>query len=163
MFAVYAARIDAEQPLTGLELGERPAPRPRDGWSTVTVKAASLNHHDLWSLRGVGLGEESLPMILGCDAAGIDEDGNEVVLHSVIGQSGYGVGPDERRSILTERYQGTFAEQVTVPTWNLLPKPAELSFEEAACLPTAWLTAYRMLFSNAGVRPGDSVLVQGAG
>ncbi|MCL2550747.1 MAG: zinc-binding dehydrogenase [Actinomycetia bacterium] len=163
MFAVYAARIDAEHPLNGLESGERPAPRARDGWSTVTVKAASLNHHDLWSLKGVGLGEESLPMILGCDAAGIDEDGNEVVLHSVIGQSGYGVGPDEKRSILTERYQGTFAEQVTVPTWNLLPKPKELSFAEAACLPTAWLTAYRMLFTNAGVRPGDSVLVQGAG
>lgn len=102
-------------------------------------------------------------MILGCDAAGIDEHGNEVVLHSVIGQSGHGVGPDEPRSILTERYQGTFARQVAVPTWNLLPKPAGLSFEQAACLPTAWLTAYRMLFTNAGVRPGDTVLVQGAG
>lgn len=111
----------------------------------------------------MGLSEKSLPMILGCDAAGVDEDGNEVVLHSVIGQSGHGVGPYERRSILTERYQGTLAEQVTVPTWNLLPKPKELSFEEAACLPTAWLTAYRMLFTNAGVRPGDAVLVQGAG
>jgi NADPH:quinone reductase-like Zn-dependent oxidoreductase len=163
MFAVYAARIDAEKPLDGLELGERPAPREREGWTTVTVRAASLNHHDLWSLRGVGLGEESLPMILGCDAAGVDQDGNEVVLHSVIGQSGHGVGPHEKRSILTERYQGTFAEQVSVPVWNVLPKPAELTFEEAACLPTAWLTAYRMLFTNAGVRPGDSVLVQGAG
>jgi NADPH:quinone reductase-like Zn-dependent oxidoreductase len=163
MFAVYAARIDAEQPLTGLELGERPEPRERDGWTTVRVRAASLNHHDLWSLRGVGLGEESLPMILGCDAAGIDEDGNEVVLHSVIGQTGHGVGPKERRSLLTEHYQGSFAELVTVPAWNVLPKPKELSFEEAACLPTAWLTAYRMLFTNAGVRPGDAVLVQGAG
>lgn len=57
------------------------------------MKAASLNHHDLWSLRGVGLPEGRLPMILGCDAAGIDEDGNEVVLHSVIGQTGHGVGP----------------------------------------------------------------------
>lgn len=102
-------------------------------------------------------------MILGCDAAGIDSEGNEVVLHSVIGQTGYGVGPREKRSILTEKYQGTFAEQVTVPEWNVLRKPRELSFEEAACLPTAWLTAYRMLFTNAGVRPGDSVLVQGAG
>ncbi|MBM9503600.1 zinc-binding dehydrogenase [Actinacidiphila acididurans] len=163
MFSVYAARFDAEHPLSGLELGERPAPERRQNWTTVTVKAASLNHHDLWTLRGVGLGEESLPMILGCDAAGLDEDGNEVVVHTVIGQSGHGVGPRERRSILTERYQGTFAEQVTVPTWNVLPKPKELSFEEAACLPTAWLTAYRMLFTNAGVRPGDSVLVQGAG
>jgi NADPH:quinone reductase-like Zn-dependent oxidoreductase len=163
MYAVYAARIDAEQPLSGLESGERPPPPRREGWTRVTVKAASLNHHDLWSLRGVGLAAESLPMILGCDAAGTDEDGNEVVLHSVIGQTGHGVGPGERRSILTERYQGTFAEQVAVPTWNVLPKPKELSFEEAACLPTAWLTAYRMLFTNAGVRPGDSVLVQGAG
>ncbi|WP_329174849.1 zinc-binding dehydrogenase [Streptomyces sp. NBC_01477] len=163
MFAVYAARVDAEQPLSGLELGERPEPGTREGWSTITVKAASLNHHDLWSLRGVGLGQENLPMILGCDAAGVDEDGNEVVLHSVIGQTGHGVGPDERRSLLTERYQGTLAERVSVPTWNVLPKPAALSFEEAACLPTAWLTAYRMLFTQAGVRPGDAVLVQGAG
>ncbi|UNZ17358.1 zinc-binding dehydrogenase [Streptomyces sp. 891-h] len=163
MFAAYAARIDKEEPLNGLELGDRPEPKVPPGWMTVAVKAASLNHHDLWSLRGVGLGEESLPMILGCDAAGIDDDGNEVVLHSVIGQTGHGVGPREPRSILTERYQGTFAERVAVPQWNVLPKPKELSFEEAACLPTAWLTAYRMLFTNAGVRPGDSVLVQGAG
>ncbi|MFF2080389.1 zinc-binding dehydrogenase [Kitasatospora sp. NPDC058162] len=163
MFAAYAARIDADDPLSGLELGELPEPQARPGWSVVTVKAASLNHHDLWSLRGVGLPAEKLPMILGCDAAGVDEDGNEVVIHSVIGQSGHGVGPKESRSILTERYQGTFAQRVAVPTWNLLPKPSELSFEEAACLPTAWLTAYRMLFTNAGVKPGDTVLVQGAG
>ncbi|MFJ8432368.1 zinc-binding dehydrogenase [Kitasatospora sp. NPDC094019] len=163
MFAAYAARIDADDPLSGLELGERPEPVARPGWSVVTVRAASLNHHDLWSLRGVGLPAGKLPMILGCDAAGVDEHGNEVVLHSVIGQTGHGVGPDEPRSILTERYQGTFARQVAVPTWNLLPKPAGLSFEEAACLPTAWLTAYRMLFTNAGVKPGDTVLVQGAG
>lgn len=102
-------------------------------------------------------------MILGCDAAGVDADGNEVVVHSVIGESGHGVGPKERRSLLTEKYQGTFAERVAVPAWNVLPKPKELSFEEACCLPTAWLTAYRMLFTNGGVRPGDSVLVQGAG
>jgi NADPH:quinone reductase-like Zn-dependent oxidoreductase len=163
MFAAYAARIAPDDPLSGLELGERPEPEARPGWSVVTVKAASLNHHDLWSLRGVGLPAEKLPMILGCDAAGVDEDGNEVVLHSVIGQTGHGVGPKEPRSILTEHYQGSFAEKVAVPTWNLLPKPSGLSFEEAACLPTAWLTAYRMLFTNAGVKPGDTVLVQGAG
>ncbi|MGI5340001.1 zinc-binding dehydrogenase [Streptomyces sp. CA-181903] len=163
MFAAYAARIDKDQPLNGLQLGERPEPDVRPGWTTVTVKAASLNHHDLWTLRGVGIKEDAFPMILGCDAAGIDEDGNEVVVHSVIGQTGHGVGPDEPRSLLTERYQGTFAERVTVPAWNLLPKPKELSFEEATCLPTAWLTAYRMLFTNANVRPGQSVLVQGAG
>ncbi|MER8072606.1 zinc-binding dehydrogenase [Streptomyces sp. NPDC094034] len=160
MFAAYAARIDRDHPLNGLELGDRPAPEARPGWTTVRVKAASLNHHDLWSLRGVGLPEGKLPMILGCDAAGLDPDGNEVVVHSVIGGGDHGAEP---RSILTEHYQGTFAEQVTVPVGNVLPKPPQLTFEQAACLPTAWLTAYRMLFTNAGVRPGDSVLVQGAG
>lgn len=163
MFAVYAARIGQDEVLDGLELGERPEPGEREGWSRVRVRAAALNHHDLWSLRGVGLGEESLPMVLGCDGAGVDEDGNEVVVHAVVGQTGHGVGPRERRTLLTEKYQGTFAEWVSVPTWNLVRKPESLSFEEAACLPTAWLTAYRMLFTNAGVRPGDAVLVQGAG
>ncbi|NYI06328.1 zinc-binding dehydrogenase [Allostreptomyces psammosilenae] len=163
MFSAYAARIDRENPLDGLELGERPAPAARENWTTVTLRAASVNRHDLWSLRGVGLAEEQLPMILGCDGAGVDPDGNEVVVHAVIGATGHGVGPRERRSLLTEKYQGTFAEQVAVPTWNLVPKPRELSFEEAACMPTAWLTAYRMLFTNSGVRPGGSVLVQGAG
>ena len=64
--------------------GSGPTRSRPTGWATVTVKAASLNHHDLWSLRGVGLREEALPMILGCDAAGHDEDGNEVVVHAVI-------------------------------------------------------------------------------
>ncbi len=70
MFAVYADRFSTDDPLSGLEVGERPDPEVPDGWTTVTVKAASLNHHDLFSLRGVGLREEALPMILGCDAAG---------------------------------------------------------------------------------------------
>src|SRR6187399_2605060 len=84
MFAVYADSFFKDDPLSGLQVGERPDPDVPDGWTTVTVKAASLNHHDLFSLRGVGLKEEQLPMILGTDAAGVDEDGNEVVVHSVI-------------------------------------------------------------------------------
>ncbi len=163
MFAAYADSFDRDQPLHALRLGERPEPEAPPNWTVVHVRAASLNHHDLWSLRGVGLGEEQLPMILGCDAAGVDSDGNEVVVYSVIGANGHGVGPRERRSLLSERYQGTFAERLAVPQWNVLPKPKELTFAEAACLPTAWLTAYRMLFTSAGVRPGDTVLVQGAG
>ncbi|MET7638406.1 zinc-binding dehydrogenase [Streptomyces sp. NPDC005438] len=163
MFAVYASAMDFDHPLNGLEWGERPEPDVPPGWTTVDVRAASLNHHDLWSLRGVGLDPEYLPMILGCDAAGLDADGNEVVAYPVVGATGHGVGPRETPTILTERYQGTLAERVAVPQWNLVPKPPELSFAEAACLPTAWLTAYRMLFTKAEVRPGDSVLVQGAG
>ena len=166
MLAAYAARVSADDPLSALEVGERPEPEKRDGWTTVTVKAASLNHHDLFALRGVALSADQTPMILGGDAAGIDEDGNEVVVHSVIGDPDAGGGDetlDPRRSLLSERYDGTLAELVSVPRRNLVPKPPELSFEEAACLPTAWLTAYKMLFSRAGVRPGDTVLVQGAG
>lgn len=75
MLAAYAARSDAEDPLTALEVGERPDPQPRDGWTVVTVRAAALNHHDLWSLRGVGLPADRLPMILGTDAAGTTPTG----------------------------------------------------------------------------------------
>jgi len=146
-------------------VGERPDPVAPDGWTTVTVKAASLNHHDLWSLRGVGLREEALPMILGCDAAGYDEDGNEVLVHAVISDADWTGDEtlDPRRSLLSERHQGTLAHKVVVPRRNVIAKPASLSFEEAACLPTAWLTAYRMLFVQGGLKAGDSVLVQGAG
>jgi len=165
MFAVYAQSFSTDDPLSGLVLGERPEPEAPDGWTTVTVKAASLNHHDLWSLRGVGLKEDALPMILGCDAAGYDEDGNEVVVHAVISSPDWSGDEtlDPRRSLLSERHQGTFADRVVVPRRNVVPKPASLSFEEAACLPTAWLTAYRMLFTQGGLKAGDTVLVQGAG
>jgi NADPH:quinone reductase-like Zn-dependent oxidoreductase len=166
MFAVRAARIDAEDPLTALDLGDHPDPSPPEGWTTVRVKAASLNHHDVWTLRGVGISADRLPIVLGCDAAGVDEDGNDVVVHAVVGEPAAGEGDetlDPHRSLLSERYDGTFAEKVTVPRRNLVPKPAAITFEEAACLPTAYLTAYRMLFSRAGLEPGSTVLVQGAG
>src|SRR5215472_12853366 len=166
MFAVSAARFDPDEPLAALELGDRPEPTLTDGWATVTVKAASLNHHDVWTLRGVGISADRLPIILGCDAAGVDEDGNEVVVHALVGEQGAGEGDetlDPTRSLLSERYDGTFAEKLAVPRRNLVPKPAGLSFAEAACLPTAYLTAYRMLFSRSGLEPGATMLVQGAG
>ncbi|WP_433244649.1 zinc-binding dehydrogenase [Streptosporangium sp. CA-135522] len=162
MFAVTATQTDPDNPLAGLTLGERPEPEVPDGWTTVTVKAAALNHHDLWTLKGVGIRQERLPIVLGCDAAGVDQDGNEVIVHSVIGE-GADETLDPKRSLLSEAHDGTFAERVAVPRRNLVPKPAALSFEEAACLPTAWLTAYRMLFDKAELEPGSTVLVQGAG
>jgi NADPH:quinone reductase-like Zn-dependent oxidoreductase len=166
MLAATAVRTDPEDPLSGLEVGDRPSPEPPAGWVTVRVKAAALNHHDLWTLKGVGIKADQLPMVLGCDAAGEDEDGNPVVVHGVLGDPDSGAGDetlDPRRTLLSEVHDGTLAEYVAVPRRNLVPKPAELSYEEAACLPTAWLTAYRMLFTKARVRPGDRVLVQGAG
>src|SRR3569833_1475392 len=164
MLAVFVSKPNPDDPLSVLEVGDRPEPEVPDGWTTVTVKAASLNHHDLSSLRGVGLPAERMPMILGCDAAGLDEDGNEVVVHAVIASPGWTGDEtmDPKRSLLSEVHQGTMAERVAVPKRNVVPKPAELSFAEAACLPTAWLTAYRMLFVRSGLRPGSTILVQGA-
>ncbi|MFI7605828.1 zinc-binding dehydrogenase [Micromonospora sp. NPDC049366] len=160
MRAAFASRLDNADPLAALGVGERPEPvHPHDDWVTVEVRASSLNHHDLWSLRGVGLTEAQLPMILGCDAAGLDPDGNEVVVYPVVPTAGDPRGV----SILSEHFPGTLAERVAVPRANLLPLPDGLSLTDAACLPTAWLTAWRMLTTKGRVEDADAVLVQGAG
>ncbi|HEX5493084.1 MAG TPA: zinc-binding dehydrogenase [Mycobacteriales bacterium] len=164
MLAAFTPAPNPDDPLSALQVGDRPEPDLPAGWTTVTVRAASLNHHDLFSLRGVGLTAQRCPMILGCDAAGLDQDGNEVIVYPVISDPDQAGDEtlDPKRTLLSEVHQGTFAERVAVPRRNLLPKPADLSFTEAACLGTAWLTAYRMLFTKSGTRPGDTVLVQGS-
>ena len=166
MFAVYANGISPTDPLSCLAVGELPAPETPDEWVTVRVKAASLNHHDVWALKGQALKAEQVPMILGTDAAGVTDDGREVIVHAVVGDTEAGDGDetlDPRRSLLSERYPCAIAEYVRVPAHNLVDKPAELTFEEAACLPTAYLTAYRMIVEKSGTQPGDLLLVQGAG
>ena len=165
MLAVTCTAQSADAPLSGLTVGERPDPVVPEGWVRVTLRAAALNHHDLWSLKGVGLAADKLPMVLGSDGAGVLDDGTEVVVHAVVTSPAWSGDDtlDPRRTLLSELHDGTLAEQVVVPARNVLPKPAELSWEEAACLPTAWLTAYRMLFTQSGTRPGQTVLVQGAG
>jgi NADPH:quinone reductase-like Zn-dependent oxidoreductase len=166
MFAVYAAGMDADDPLSWLRVGELPEPATPDDWVTVHVKAASLNHHDLFSLTGQALAADRVPMILGTDAAGVTEDGREVVVYAVVGDADAGSGDetlDPRRSLLSELYPGTFADTVRVPARNLIDKPPSLTFEEAACLPTAWLTAYKMIAKKSQTAPGDTILVQGAG
>lgn len=159
MIAAYAAAIDPADPLAALQVGELPDPTPPEDWVTVEVRASSLNQHDIWSLRGVGLPADRLPMVLGCDAAGVDPDGREVVVYPVI------MDPADPRgySLLSERHPGTLAERVAVPADNLIPKPEAMTFAEAACLPTAWLTAYRMLTARGRIDEADAVLVQGAG
>ena len=165
MRAVYAQSLHPDRPLDGLAVGELPDPEPPAGWTRVSVRTGSLNHHDLWTLRGVGIKTEQLPMILGCDAAGIDEaTGAEVVVHAVINTPGWRGDDtlDPGRTLLSEKHQGSLADYVLVPSQNVVPKPAELSWAEAGCISTAWLTAFRMLFVKSGLRPGQSVLVQGA-
>src|SRR5436305_8090443 len=164
MFAIYADAPNPANPLASLRIGDRPEPAVPDGSVAVTVAAASLNMHDLWTLRGVGIKPDRFPMILGCDGAGTLDDGSEVVIHAVINAPGWQGDDtlDPKRTLLTEKHQGTFADQIVVPARNVVPKPAALSFAEAATMGTAWLTAYRMLFAKSGLRPGQTMLVQGA-
>ncbi|MEX0835263.1 MAG: zinc-binding dehydrogenase [Nitriliruptor sp.] len=164
MFSITASHPSPDDPLAALVLGDHPDPSPPPGWEVVEVRAAGLNHHDVWTLRGVGIDPDRMPIVLGCDAAGVTADGREVVVHAVVADPD---GSDETLaddfSILSERYDGTFAERVAVPSRNLIDKPASLSFAEAACLPVAYLTAYRMLFTRGDLRPGERILIQGAG
>ena len=164
MHAIYAAGINRDEPLSVLGIGDiEPKETPED-WVDVEVKAMSLNHHDVWALKGQALREEQVPMILGTDAAGIGPDGTPVVVHAVIGTPVHGDETlDPKRSLLSEVYPGTFAERVRVPERNLIPLPEGFSFEQASCLPTAYLTAFRMLTTKAHAQPGDTVLIQGAG
>ena len=164
MHAIYAAGIDRENPLSVLEIGDVEPVETPDDWVDVDVRAMSLNHHDVWALKGQGLREEQVPMILGTDAAGIGPDGSSVVVHAVIGSPVDGDETlDPKRSMLSERYSGTFAERVRVPAANLIALPAGFSFEQASCLPTAYLTAFRMLTTKASATAGQTILVQGAG
>ncbi len=163
MLSAYVTAADPEQPLAALRIGERPEPDAPDDWAVVEVEAAALNRHDLWSLAGVGLPPERMPMILGTDASGT-VDGRPVIVHAVITSPGWSrdVTLDPKRSLLSELHQGTMAQFVAVPRGNLIERPSWLSAEQAACLPTAWLTAYRMLTHDSGLSPGDTVLIQGA-
>lgn len=181
MLAAYATRVGGADPLANLEVGQREEPSPPPGWALVRMGGASLNHHDLWTLKGVSAQEVRLPRTLGCDLAGsvvgYGPDtpeavavGTAVVAHAVVtcGVCSACLGPDETLcrhfAILTEGpYEGALAELCAVPAANLFPLPDTLSPVEAACLPTTFLTAYRMLFARAGLRGGDTVLVQGAG
>lgn len=156
MLAALAARTDPDRPGDGLEVRDYEPGPLAPGFTRVHLKAASLNRHDVWTLRGYGAPRDLLPMVLGTDGAGVTDDGREVIVHAVIDDGG-------APSLLSERHPGTLAEWVAIPTANLVPKPEELSFEEAACLPTAYLTAYNMLFGKARLLPGEHVLIQGAG
>src|SRR5690625_1053618 len=168
MFATQVHSQNPQDPLSGLVVTQDAPERGEHvpaHWVRVAVQAASLNHHDLWSLRGVGLPADRLPMTLGTDAAGVTDDGQEVIVHSVISDPGWRGDEtlDPSRTLLSEKYPGTIADFVWVPAQNLVAKPKELSWPAAACLSTAYLTAYRMLFTAGALRPGDSVLIQGAG
>lgn len=165
MKAARAVAQNYDDPLSCLKLEDVAIPEPPQGWVRVKVKAATLNQHDLWTLRGVGHDPKNIPITLGCDVAGVTEDGQEVICHPIIANPDAGGGDetfDPKRALFSETHDGAFAEYIVVPERNLIPKPKNLSFAEAACLPVAWGTAFRMLFGQGQLKAGDRILVQGA-
>ena len=158
---------------------ERPTPTPGPGEVRVQVKAAGLNHLDTWVRRGVPGHKFPLPMVPGCDGAGIVDalgpgvtshtEGERVVLApGVVGGDGAETaqGNDHLAAdygILGETRDGTCAEYIVVPARNALPLADTLSFEEAAAFPLTFLTAWNMIVQRAKVGPGDTVLIHAAG
>ncbi|HEY7180863.1 MAG TPA: zinc-binding dehydrogenase [Blastocatellia bacterium] len=155
-----------------LKLEEAPDPKPGAGEAVVRLKAASLNHRDvfIWQKLYPGI---KLPAILGSDGAGVVDAVGDGVDQSLIGQEvvvepGLDWGPSEEAPdgnyrILGMPEDGTYAEMIKIPAANLHPKPAHLTFEEAAALPLAGLTAYRAVVTRAKVKAGEAALVTGIG
>lgn len=166
MLAVYATHAAPEDPLSALKVGERPEPEVPAGWVRVKVSHASLNRHDLFTLQGISGHPEGIPypIILGNDAAGTLDDGTPVVIYPVMGSNDWRGDEtlDPGWNIPSEFIHGTFADYAVVPKRNAMSLPRNLSPLHASVLGTAWLTAYRALFTKSGLRAGETVLIQGA-
>ncbi|WP_433088478.1 zinc-binding dehydrogenase [Dactylosporangium sp. CA-052675] len=161
MRAAYVAEPSAEDPAGAVRVGEVPVPEAPPGWVGVDVRAGALNMHDVFTLRGVTTPAGPGPHVIGSDAA-VVHNGRDFVVYPVL-PADSGGRTVAHATLLPDAGHGVLAERIVVPEAHLVPKPAGLSWEEAACLPTAWLTAYRMLFTKAQAGPGRIVLVQGAG
>lgn len=166
MFAVYATRAAPDDPLAALRIGDLPEPEVPDGWVRVKISHASLNRHDLFTLQGISGHPEGItfPIILGNDAAGTLDDGTPVVIYPMMGSDDWRGDEtlDPEWHIPSEFIHGTFADYAVVPRRNAIRLPPALSPLHASVLGTAWLTAYRALFTKSGLRAGETVLIQGA-
>ncbi|MGH1554691.1 MDR/zinc-dependent alcohol dehydrogenase-like family protein [Streptomyces sp. L7] len=163
MYAVCARHPSSDDPLGALCFGERPeAVAPDDTWTVVTVEAAGLNHHDLWTLRGAGLPADRYPMILGGEASGTDEATARSSSARSSPPPGGATSPSATPPHPPQRRSSRHLRRTRrVPRHVLAPKPPGFTHAEAACVTGTWLTAYRMLFTKSGLTPGDTVLVQG--
>jgi NADPH:quinone reductase-like Zn-dependent oxidoreductase len=152
---VKAIRIHEDGGPEVLRYEDAPDPEPGPGEVLVRLRAASLNHLDLWIRKG--LPSVPKPRILGADGAGIREDsGDPVVINP-------GIERGEKILVVGEHMHGTHAELVAVPKTNVYPIPDELSFEEAAAFPLVFETAYRLLVTKARLAEGEWVLLWGIG
>ena len=151
--------VGKDQPLSYQDV---PNLEKLEGHSIIKLKAAALNHRDVWILKGQ-YGGIKYPSILGSDGVGIDENGKEVIINPTInwGENPKAQGKDFR--ILGLPDDGTFAEYMRIETANVVAKPKHLTFEQAAALPLAGLTAYRALFTKCAAKAGEKVLISGVG
>ncbi|NNF07776.1 MAG: zinc-binding dehydrogenase [Candidatus Eisenbacteria bacterium] len=165
--------------LEALKVESRPIPEPGPGEVRVQLEAAALNHLDVWVRKGVPGVKYPLPMVLGCDGAGVIAAlgegvsgltvGDKVVLAPGLACGACGacsMGKDHlcrHYGILGEHRDGTFAETIVVPAKNALPKPSNLTFAEAATVPLVFLTAWHMLVDRAELQLGEDVLIHAAG
>lgn len=156
-----AAVLEAHGPAENIVYRAWPDPEPAPGEVVVEVRAASLNRRDWWILRNPARG--FAPGVLGSDAAGVRADtGEEVVIYPALGWGEREDAPGPDFEIFGVPRQGVFAERVAVEAAMLYPKPAHLSFQEAACLGIAGLTSWRALVTRGGLEAGQTVLVTGA-
>jgi NADPH:quinone reductase-like Zn-dependent oxidoreductase len=152
---VKAIRIHEDGGPEVLRYEDAPDPEPKPGEILVSLRAASLNHLDIWIRKG--LPSVPKPRILGADGAGVREDtGERVVINP-------GLEHGDRILVVGEHMDGTHAELVAVPETNVYPLPEGMSFEEAAAFPLVFETAYRMFVTKAGLKEGEWVLLWGIG
>ena len=160
-----------------LEYGDRPDPKPGPGEVVVAIRAAAMNHLDIFVRNGIP--HVPLPQIPGADGSGVVDEVGPGVIGLVRGdrvliQPGLHCGSCEfcrsgeqnlcsTYGILGEHSPGTFAEKAVVPARNLFPIPEKISFEQAAAFPLTFQTAWRMIVGRGAVRPGDTVLIHGVG
>jgi NADPH:quinone reductase-like Zn-dependent oxidoreductase len=163
-----AVRIITPGPPEALRVEEVADPRPAPGEVTLEIKAASLNHLDLWVRKGLPI--VKYPIIPGCDAAGIvRETGQRALLNPSLscGTCEYCASGEKplclRYSVYGEHRDGTDAQLLCVPPENLIPFPDRISFEEAAAAPLVFLTAWRMLITRGRLQPAEEVLIWSAG
>lgn len=164
-----AVLTDLQQPIA---LQSRPDPVAAPAQAVVRLKAAALNHRDLWIRLGQYAGIK-MPITLGSDGAGVVESvgspddaawvGREVILNPALDWGTDTRAPGPKFRILGLPDEGTFAEKIVMSTANLTPKPAHLTWEQAAALPLAGVTAWRALFTRAQLKAGDKVLITGIG
>lgn len=164
-----AVITEAKQPVAFQSV---PDPVAAPGQAVVRVRAAALNHRDLWIQLGQ-YANMKLPLVPGSDGAGVVESvgsaadqawvGREVIINPALDWGGDPRAQGPKFRILGMPDAGTFAEKISIPVANLAPKPAHLNWTQAAALPLAGLTAWRALFTRAGLVTGEKVLVTGIG